>query len=111
MTSPGRARLMAACRSPPAVTRIATDSAVAPENTAEIMATAIDERTRLAEGTIGPDLQVMCRFSHVLVSSEGLRPSDSPTRFRLRAKRYGETSPEPWRRRALARRFDGSLRS
>jgi hypothetical protein len=30
---------------------------------------------------------------------EGLRPS--PTRFRLRAKRYGETSPEPRRRRAL----------
>ena len=25
----------------------------------------------------------------------------SPARFRLRAKRYGETSPEPWRRRAV----------
>jgi len=34
--------------------------------------------------------------------SKGLRPSDSPTPFRLRAKRFGETSPEPWRRRALA---------
>ena len=43
---------------------------------------------------------------------EGLRPSDSPTRFRLRAKRYGETSPElEERRRALARRFAGALRS
>src|SRR5262245_49878701 len=37
--------------------------------------------------------------------TEGLRPSDSPTRFRLRAKRFGATAPEPWRRRALARRF------
>src|SRR5205814_10057918 len=33
---------------------------------------------------------------------EGHRPSNSPPRFRLRAKRFGETSPEPWRRRALA---------
>src|SRR6185437_9676565 len=42
--------------------------------------------------------------------SEGLCPSDSPhafsraastARFRLRAKRYGETSPKPWRRRAV----------
>jgi acyl-CoA thioesterase-1 len=33
--------------------------------------------------------------------SEGLRPSDSQTRFRLRATRSGETSPKPWRRRAL----------
>jgi hypothetical protein len=45
-------------------------------------------------------------------SSEGLRPSDSPTRFRLRAKRSGETSPKlEERRRALARRFAGSRRS
>ena len=28
-----------------------------------------------------------------LILPEGLRPSDSPTRFRLRAKRFGETSP------------------
>ena len=28
-----------------------------------------------------------------LISAEGLRPSDSPTRVRLRAKRFGETSP------------------
>ena len=48
----------------------------------------------------------------VLGSTEGLRPSDSPTRFRLRAKRYGETSTKPeGRRRALARRFVGALRS
>ena len=30
------------------------------------------------------------------------------TRVRLRAKRYGETSPEPWRRRTLLRRVAGS---
>ena len=34
--------------------------------------------------------------------SEGLRPSDSPTCFRLRAERYGETSPE-LRSRGLTR--------
>ena len=36
----------------------------------------------------------------LLNQPEGLRPSTSPARFRLRAKRFGETSPEPWRRRA-----------
>ena len=49
--------------------------------------------------------------------SGGLRPPDPLTRFRLRAKRYGETSPKPWRRRArltgptlrLASRSRGSL--
>src|SRR5262245_38016617 len=49
-------------------------------------------------------------LSLLLNHSEGLRPSDSlhalsraasPARFRLRAKRYGETSPKPWRRRAV----------
>ncbi len=46
----------------------------------------------------------------LLVSSEGFAPriprhapsrAASPPRFRLRAKRYGETSPKPWRRRAV----------
>jgi len=45
------------------------------------------------------------------IYSEGLRPSDSPTRLRLRAKRYGETSPEPWRRRALAGAASAPLRA
>jgi hypothetical protein len=39
---------------------------------------------------------------------EGLRPG-LPTRFRFGAERYGETAPDPWRRRALARRCDASL--
>src|SRR5262245_38070001 len=36
-------------------------------------------------------------------------PGASTPRFRLRAKRYGETSPEPWRRRAVP--VGASLRS
>ena len=47
----------------------------------------------------------------IVVFIEGLRPSNSLTGVRLRAQHYGETSPEPWRRRALARRCAGSLRA
>jgi hypothetical protein len=64
-----------------------------------------------------PRVRSSCRIrtgirfpSRTLVLSERRRPSDSPTRsltrrfagaLRLRAKRYGETSPKPWRRRAV----------
>ena len=37
-----------------------------------------------------------------VINNRGTSPPDPPARFRLRAKRFGETSPEPWRRRALA---------
>src|SRR5262249_51113465 len=51
-------------------------------------------RTRRDLVVARPDLPDTVRC-HNLISSEGLHPSDSPTRFRLRAKRYGETSQEP----------------
>jgi hypothetical protein len=36
---------------------------------------------------------IVRKMNHVHYLPEGLRPSDSATRFRLRAKRFGETSP------------------
>src|SRR3954469_22148292 len=71
------------------------------------------KQIRREPATISQSSVVRCMDAQSLADnhSEGLRPSDSPTRFRLRAKRYGETAPEPWRRRALASRFVGSLRS
>jgi hypothetical protein len=41
----------------------------------------------------GDDAEIAARLAELTVLSEGLCPSDSPTGFRLCAKRFGETSP------------------
>ena len=36
---------------------------------------------------------------HLVIQTIPYRPADHPSRIRLRSSSYGETSPEPWRRR------------
>ncbi len=66
--------------------------------TAELLEAPLDPRHEGLRQILNLAVHHIAPCAHASILSEGLRPSDSPTRvlarrFRLRAKRFGETSP------------------